>query len=110
MALELCDCVFLYGFVRNWYGAMTYHYHDDYVPKPTQARRDSSEFPLIQSLMAKHPDRLIFAHPCIVGNVPKFTPSEPESTSSEPESTSSEPESTSSEPESTSSEPESTRL
>eukprot|EP00959_Pyramimonas_sp_CCMP1952_P459504 9478345-Pyramimonas_sp.AAC.4 len=67
MALELCDCVFLYGFVRNWYGYMTYHYHDDYVPKPSQAKRDSSEFPLIRSLMAQHPDRLIYVHPCIVG-------------------------------------------
>mmetsp|Transcript_16748 Transcript_16748/g.54764 ORF Transcript_16748/g.54764 Transcript_16748/m.54764 type:complete len:548 (+) Transcript_16748:25-1668(+) len=66
LALELCDCVNLFGFVRRWRGWMTYHYHDDYTPKSSQADRDSSEYPLILELMERNKDRLIFAHPCII--------------------------------------------
>eukprot|EP00242_Pyramimonas_sp_CCMP2087_P018191 CAMPEP_0198224236 /NCGR_PEP_ID=MMETSP1445-20131203/95957_1 /TAXON_ID=36898 /ORGANISM="Pyramimonas sp., Strain CCMP2087" /LENGTH=556 /DNA_ID=CAMNT_0043903329 /DNA_START=91 /DNA_END=1758 /DNA_ORIENTATION=- len=65
LALELCNCVYLYGFVRNWFGYMTYHYHDDYTPRTTQAKRDSTEFPLIKSLLKEYTGRLVYVHPCV---------------------------------------------
>eukprot|EP00854_Cymbomonas_tetramitiformis_P006072 gene6072-7294_t len=74
LALELCDCVYLYGFVRNWLGYMTYHYHDDYTPKSSQAKRDSSEYPLIQGLIKEYPGRLVYAHPCIMEKACKGCP------------------------------------
>mmetsp|Transcript_4928 Transcript_4928/g.13765 ORF Transcript_4928/g.13765 Transcript_4928/m.13765 type:complete len:633 (-) Transcript_4928:1644-3542(-) len=66
LALELCDCVRLYGFIRSWQGYMTYHYHDDYTPRKSQHSRDSSELPLIKALLNDHLGRLAFAHPCIL--------------------------------------------
>lgn len=68
LALELCNCVYLYGFVRNWFGYMTYHYHDDYTPRTTQAKRDSTEFPLIKSLLKEYTGRLVYVHPCVTGD------------------------------------------
>ena len=66
LALELCDCVRLYGFIRSWQGYMTYHYHDDYTPRKSQHSRDSSELPLIKGLLNDHLGRLAFSHPCIL--------------------------------------------
>jgi len=66
LALELCGCVRLYGFVRTWQGYLTYHYHDDYTPRKSQHSRDSTELPLIRSLLNEHLGRLAFAHPCIL--------------------------------------------
>lgn len=66
LALELCDCIYLFGFVRQWHSWMTYHYHDDYVPRKSQAKRDSSEYPLIKKLLKENSGRIVFAHPCIL--------------------------------------------
>ena len=68
LALELCDCVRVYGFIRTWQGYMTYHYHDDYTPRKSQHSRDSSELPLIKGLLIEHLGRLGFAHPCILSS------------------------------------------
>lgn len=68
LALELCDCVRMYGFIRTWEGYMTYHYHDDYVPRSSQHSRDSTELPLIRGLLNEHLGRLVFAHPCILAD------------------------------------------
>lgn len=66
LALEMCGCVRLYGFIRTWQGYMTYHYHDDYTPRKSQHSRDSSELPLIRGLLNEHLGRMAFSHPCIL--------------------------------------------
>jgi len=66
LALELCDCVRMYGFIRTWEGYMTYHYHDDYTPRQSQHSRDSTELPLIRGLLNEFLGRLVFSHPCIL--------------------------------------------
>lgn len=68
LALELCDCVRLFGFVRSWRGYMTYHYHDDYTPRKSQHSRDGGEWPMVLNLLKSSQGRIVYAHPCVLSS------------------------------------------
>jgi len=69
LALELCDCVRLFGFVRSWRGYMTYHYHDDYTPRKSQHTRDGGEWPMVLNLLRSSAGRIRYAHACVLNQI-----------------------------------------
>ena len=67
LALELCEDVSIYGFLRTWKGWFKYHYFNSEEPNKKQLERDiGGEMPFIKRLLLKHKERLHFVHPCII--------------------------------------------
>eukprot|EP00899_Mesostigma_viride_P010339 jgi/Mesvir1/19306/Mv10375-RA.1 len=63
-ALQLCDRVDVYGFVRHWQGWVPYHYYNDEEPDKHQAVRDKAELPALERLLGENKGRMRTAHAC----------------------------------------------